>query len=133
MKNDMMLFPITRCSIADRDHKRSLRQYAHTFHKGKNTNIICVASAIWDLPQRNLCGILAHEIGHLLAGQKASEDTADAAVEIELGIVIRYADGKYGDRLQFLDATDLAKFARLVRLLQPRRMRPSAIVLHRVQ
>jgi hypothetical protein len=109
---------VANCPIADRDHKKSLRQYAHTFHK---IGFVCVSKEIWPLPELHLYGILAHEIGHLLAGQDASEEDADAAVEIELGLTIRYADGKHGRRLQFLDEFDLEKWRQLgFRLARPR-------------
>lgn len=54
---------VAYCWIADRDHEKRKRQYAHWGHI-KNT--ICVARAIDNLPDDNKRGIFLHEFGHVL-------------------------------------------------------------------
>ena len=52
------------CYLAEKDHAKSKRVFAHTGHK-KNT--ICVCKDFYDLPEDNMLGILWHEHGHIVA------------------------------------------------------------------
>lgn len=91
---------ISWCPIAQADHKKSKRQYAHTFHR-KNT--ICICKQFLLLPKRNQIGILCHEVGHLIAGPRANEEQADIAANGFFRIRIKYRDSKYGKNLQYVD------------------------------
>jgi len=96
---------IRRCPQAQDEHGRSRRQYAHTFHL---YNSICVADAFDSLPDEHKAAILLHELGHLVAGPRASEAEADSVVEEITGVKIWYVDSPYGDQLQYVDS-DIAK------------------------
>lgn len=104
---------IAPCPVAEHDHKKSKRQYAHALHRPKT---ICAAADFWGLPLGHLYGVLAHEIGHVLAkeaGLSSTEYQADQAIE-ELGILIGYVSTeKYGKDLEWLSAADRAKFEEL--------------------
>jgi hypothetical protein len=92
------------CADADRDHEKSLRQYAHVGPHGDN--VICVAAAFLDLPREHRDALVAHEIGHLIAYPDGSEAAADAAFKVLTGVTIRYKDGPHGDCLQWLTPKD---------------------------
>lgn len=103
------------CPVADKDHKISKRNYAHVFHY-KNT--ICVAHDYIHLPMNYWSGILAHEIGHLLTGEKGCnklediecEESADNAFKKKSDIIIKYKNSNYGHSLQYLSNGDIVKF-----------------------
>jgi 8-oxo-dGTP pyrophosphatase MutT (NUDIX family) len=97
-------FVVRPCADADEAHRNSMRAYAHTFC-GRSP-IICVASAFFDLPRHHRDGVLAHEIGHLLAGRAGDELDADAAFFEATGIRIKYRDSESGKCLQSLEAAD---------------------------
>ncbi len=66
---------IRYCSTADTEHKKSVRQFAHTGHYA---NTICLARSFKQLPANFRKGILAHEMGHLHYGKKRhTEKDAD--------------------------------------------------------
>ena len=79
------------CAACDAAHEQSARQFAHTYHK---PSVICWARAASDLPVEHQLGILMHEYGHLLAGDKScefeDEKAADLAVLDRFGIEITY-------------------------------------------
>ena len=98
------MITIKKCSQADKEHKNSTRQYAHTYH---HKNVICLAGAWKDLSVDHQMGILAHEVGHLLVGKvEHSELEADKTANKFFDIHIRYKDSKYGNRLQYLNLND---------------------------
>lgn len=99
-----MKYKIKECELANRDHKKSKRQYAHVFH---NINTICIANAMRKLPATHYYGILAHEIGHLYT--RGDEKEANAYMLVTFGIKIRYKDSAYGDRLEYLTKRDIDK------------------------
>jgi hypothetical protein len=70
--------------------------------------VICVASAWINLPEEWKYGILLHEIGHLGAGQDASERSANKDVKEYIGVKIHYRDGKYGNRLESIKRSDVS-------------------------
>ena len=108
---------VDTCALADEEHDKSLRQYAHVLH---HPGVICVADAFFGLPEDIRCGLLAHEVGHLLAVQRDanhSEKAADRAVFVSYGLVIRYRDSEYGDNLECLDKKDVEKFRELFEYL----------------
>lgn len=100
---------IKECQVANIEHRMSKRQYAHVRHH--KDNIICVAHAIWSLPDSHLLGVLAHEIGHLISG--GGERAADSIMLEKYGIKIQYASTDYGDNLQYFNAVDAIKFLEL--------------------
>lgn len=95
------------CEIADRDHKKKWRQFAHSNHKKL---MVCFAKAAErELTDTELRGMIAHELGHLVAlalqlpahmsedtgprhhkTPKAVQDEADWVARELLGIQIRY-------------------------------------------
>lgn len=96
---------LIQCGIADRDHKNSLRQYAHTLHY---RNTICIAGVWAKLPIDYQMGVIAHEVGHLLAGNvEHSEEEADSLANKFFHIRIRYKNGVYGKHLQWLSLNDI--------------------------
>jgi len=103
--NDVGAVIIRRCVLADKEHDISERQYAHTHHvKG---NVICVAGAWVTLPFETEMGLIAHEVGHLLAGNtKHSEGEADRLADKFFKITIIYRNTVYGDRVQYLSHKD---------------------------
>lgn len=104
-----MRLRIVNCALAEKDHRRSKRQYAHTLHK---PNAICVAESFWDLPDSHFYGILAHEIGHVIAAKKgldSEEHEADDAANEEFGILIRYRSTEHGKELEYLTKEDVQR------------------------
>lgn len=95
-----MKLVVRHCALADEEHKRSVRQYAHAFHK---EGTICVAKAFEDLPRGFQTGILLHEIGHYIAGPKGSEADATRLAESAFGVKIRFVDSPYGKRLEYVE------------------------------
>lgn len=75
------------CEMADKDHEREDRVYAHVFH---HPWTICVCDRFEDLPDEHKAGILLHEFGHLYGGDLDAE--ADLWIDEELGIDIEYVD-----------------------------------------
>ena len=101
-----MKLKIKPCSIVERDHKKSLRSYAHFGHK-KNT--ICISREIYKLPLNHLIALIAHEVGHALA-EGGTEEEANAAAKGYFGIPIRYIPRTpWGNRLQFIPSAFLKR------------------------
>ena len=99
-----MKIHIERCSVADKDHKHSTRQYAHVGHTPKT---ICLALAWKHISIDHQMGVLAHEVGHLLHGKvEHTEGEADKEANKFFSIKILYKDSKYGKRLQYLNLDD---------------------------
>jgi hypothetical protein len=98
------------CKIVEADHKGSKRQYMHVGH---HPDTICIAKSVWGLPPSHFTGLLAHEIGHLLAiahWNDHREFMADRAAQIFLGVDIKYASTDYGENLQYLSGGDIDRF-----------------------
>ena len=64
---------ICTCSLANQDHQRSLRSYAHVGHLPRT---ICVAGAYWNLPVGHQRGLFWHEVGHLLLARRSNHREA---------------------------------------------------------
>jgi hypothetical protein len=94
------------CPVADTEHLKSKRQYAHTYH---HDNVICVANAFCGLPLENRAGIMLHEVGHLVAGPKAGEKKTNDVIEQKTGVRIDYRDGVGGKQLEWISQSDLGK------------------------
>lgn len=104
---------IWHCTLADKDHKKYKRQYAHTYHY---KNVICVAKSFFNLPDEHYYGLLAHEIGHILMGKDEHEEyEADMAANEYFGITIKYKNSKYGDFLQYITRKDINKLKQVMR------------------
>lgn len=102
---------VRRCRLADRDHYKERRVYAHA---GCEDMLICVSSSIELLDDENVRGIFAHEIGHIVAIQMPElieevcddkeivymedmdddELVADYVTERLFGIRVFYSDNK---------------------------------------
>ncbi len=94
------------CDSADKEHKKSKRQYAHTYHY---ENCICLSRFSNELTDCQYYAILAHEIGHLIAGYEGSESDANAAANKYFGIKILYRDSAKGKRLETMSKAHLKK------------------------
>jgi hypothetical protein len=101
---------VRRCILADREHDISTRQYAHVHHV--DGRVICVAGSWITLPLETEMGLIAHEVGHLIAGKnhkEHSEAEADKVANKFFKITILYRDTTYGNRLQYLTHRDTMK------------------------
>lgn len=94
----------TGCAMADADHEKSWRQFAHT---GCKKNKVCFARAAeTELTREEMIGMVAHELGHVVGDElqlpehskpwkgtktpQAVQDEADAAALRFFGIAVRY-------------------------------------------
>lgn len=112
-----MSYQVLFCEEANADHKHCKRLYAHTFHNA--SNVICVCDAIVYLPDEHFAGILAHEIGHLIAGYDADEDEANKIAEKRFGQSIEYKrHTDYGNDLEITNDPQLL-FEQLKDYLEP--------------
>ncbi len=100
------------CPPAEREHEKSLRQYAHTGHY---QGAICVAKEFFDLPLQHALAILIHELGHL--SSEGGEREADEEVRKMFGVRIIYVDSPWGRKLEFLLHRDLWKVLTKLRSL----------------
>jgi len=95
---------VGHCKDADREHETSRRQYAHTLHRA---GVICVAQDFFRLPETNRLGLLLHEVGHLLIGDRPhSEDAANRTVGKASGVTVYYRDGKAGPEVEWIRPKD---------------------------
>lgn len=85
------------CVKADEAHKADRRLYAHTHHHKDFPWVICWAQAVNRLQPNTVAGICIHEFGHLLAGNRRSEEDAEMAADVAaqalldpLGVQLRY-------------------------------------------
>jgi hypothetical protein len=99
------------CPSAETEHLKAQRQYAHVFH---HPGVICISPSISRLPEENRVAIILHEIGHILAGQRATEKAANAAVLEASGVEIQYHDGEGGKNLEWIAPNDIAKASRFM-------------------
>lgn len=83
------------CPEANKEHRDSPRQYAHTHHY---SNTICLARAFYTLPKKHKLGIILHELGHLAGAE--GEDEADAVASRLFGVSISRVDSEWGDNLE---------------------------------
>lgn len=106
---------LKHCALADQEHAKSKRQYAHTFHHDERN--ICVAKAFENLTENQIWAIIAHEVGHLLVGyeksvklkHKSCEMAANRAANKYFGIKIKYRDSKNGRHLQTITDKEVRK------------------------
>lgn len=92
------------CPHTVTDHKENPRVFAHT---NCQKDIVCVHPALVSLPLATQAGILAHELGHLLAHlwwNDWSEEAADGAIVSRLGWPLEYTPPHF---LQTLQGTPL--------------------------
>jgi len=88
------------CPFAEDDHKKDPRVFAHT-NCQKNT--VCASPRLLHLPLPVQAGILAHELGHLLAyhwWKDWREEAADGVVFTYLGGQIEYKPPLYLQELK---------------------------------
>jgi len=97
---------VTVCQVANAEHAKSRRQYAHVFHKPGQ---ICVADAFLDLPIEIRLGILLHELGHLALGNRGTETDADHMAREISGIEVYREDSEHGKRLETISERDIPK------------------------
>src|SRR5271157_5521159 len=96
------------CPLAEKEHKKSHRQYAHTLHFD---NTICISKELLELPFGYVCGLILHEFGHLnLQDIQHEELDADLAGGSLAGVVIeRRSTDSYGEYLEHVRESDLEK------------------------
>jgi hypothetical protein len=114
----MRKIKIQLCEIAEKDHQKKKRNYAHTFHK---KNVICVCKDLYQLPLRDKAAIIAHEFGHLFAGKDGTEEDANREVFNYFSINIYYRPRtRYGDNLECIDQKDIeVLISQLIPLIHP--------------
>lgn len=96
---------IKECPLAERDHRKSKRVYAHYGHLPQT---ICVSREIYRIPANHTVAIIAHEIGHALGGD--TEKEANRIAEDLFGIKIRYINRTpWGNWLQYISHEDIKK------------------------
>lgn len=91
----MLKIRVKHCKDSDKDHAKSIRQYAHVGHK---PNVICVAKAFYKLPSKIRAGLILHELGHLAGAD--GEQQADRLATKLFGIKVRRINSKYGHNLE---------------------------------
>lgn len=91
----MLKVRVRHCKDADRDHRTSIRQYAHVGHR---KNVICVAKAFYKLPEKIRAGLVLHELGHLAGA--TGEKQADRLATKLFGIKVKRVNSKYGRNLE---------------------------------
>ena len=74
------------CKVCQVDHSNDQRVFAHVMHI---PNTVCLHPSFEALKPEHQLGILAHELGHLMADED-SEAAADLWVQQKLGIDIQY-------------------------------------------
>ena len=92
------------CEIAEESYRENQRFVAHAFHAG---NTICiVARGFARLTPHKMCGVIAHEVGHIMSNvnDDAAAGAADQWMRENLGIEIYYDSM---DSLEFLDEKTL--------------------------
>lgn len=106
-----MKINIRYCKLADKDHKRKKRWYAHTHHVNDH---ICVSQSILDLNDSQFYAVIAHEIGHILVGPQKSERAANTAANKYFNIKILYRDSSNGKMVETVSQEDLKKLKRKI-------------------
>jgi hypothetical protein len=97
-----LVFP----AALDRIHANNRRRYAQMI---PSTMRFELARAFFDLEWRFQAGLLAHEVGHLVAVRRFDDDSesgADAAARTYLGIAIGYDRSWPGKGLQYARTLD---------------------------
>jgi hypothetical protein len=119
--DDYALFGNARIEICDDINEQredgDPRAYAHVYHDDDAAadNVICVATAFFDLPYANRLGLLWHEVGHwlddldgnrewrfdaaFLAEARAIYDNDDEALDQAVANAIVYT--RYGRRIEY--------------------------------
>ena len=99
---------VEHCKDADREHLESKRQYAHSLHRH---GVICVARSFFALPETNRLGLLLHEVGHVLLGNRPAhtEDQANEEVRKASGVTVYYKDGSAGPEVEWIRPQDKRK------------------------
>lgn len=85
----------------DREHERDCRRYAQMYAHNYRFQF---ARAILKLPAKHRLGLVAHEVGHLVAIRRhgdMSEDGADLEARRVLGVTIGYDMAWPGKGLQY--------------------------------
>jgi hypothetical protein len=101
------------CSLANKEHAKSRRQYAHTFHFPM---VICVADAFEELPLGYRLGILLHECGHLYLGRDVeSERAADEIIDRIYGVRLQRRTYNGARRLECVALKDYGNARRILR------------------
>lgn len=80
---------VVGCSLAEKEHRESPRQYMHVHHY---PGAVCCATAAERLPIKNLRGLFLHEFGHLIS--PGDECDADLAILDHFDVEIRYKGKK---------------------------------------
>jgi hypothetical protein len=103
---------VQTCALAEKHHRAAIRQYAHTLHR---RNTICICEAFLDLPATLQCGILLHEIGHLIEPDEDNERQIDRIAEEWSGIAIKRRDTTHGKRLECIARADVPRALKVLR------------------
>jgi len=100
------------CSVAERDHKKSRRQYAHVLHVD---GTICVCRAFDDLPRSHQYAILLHELGHVASPDEEDELAIDRLASKLFGILITRRSTHWGENLEWIELRDTPRAEAVLR------------------
>src|SRR3972149_5499618 len=63
MRTILSFIILRDCHVAEKEHKKSFRQFAHTGHYPR---VICVCEDMFKLPNNYIAGLIVHECGHII-------------------------------------------------------------------
>jgi len=108
----MSKIKVNLCSLAEKDHKKEKRYYAHWGHK---PNTICIAKDFYFLPLNIKLALLLHEIGHALSDSDYEQEANDI-IEYISGIKIKYAsETPWGKKLQYIYPEEVSKAIKIIK------------------
>jgi len=108
----MNKFRIKICPLAEKDHKKDQRAYAHWGHYPKT---ICISQSIYRLPKQVSLALLLHELGHALCDGEYEEE-ANKTIYNLFKIKIKYApETPWGKRLQYILSPEVPKVINILK------------------
>jgi hypothetical protein len=102
---------LKHCTLADADHRRERRYYAHVLHR---PDCICICKAFANLPDEHAYAILLHELGHLIDVGEEDELAVDKLAAEKFNIPIRRVSSRYGRNLEYIEPKYVARAERVL-------------------
>ena len=113
MRTILSFIILRDCHVAEKEHKKSFRQFAHTGHYPR---VICVCEDMFKLPNNYIAGLIVHECGHIILfseGKKQhSEIMANVRAEKHFNVTIKYKDCGKAKYIPWLNNKDTKKILR---------------------